>query len=59
METKEEGGELEGSHINGIPTFLQGTVNEYSTVFNSPGGLPPKRNHEHAINLKQGSNSVG
>lgn len=28
-------------------------------VFDSPVGLPPKRCHEHAIVLKEGSNPVG
>lgn len=40
------------------PEFLQDLVFQYQQVFEVPKGLPRKRNHEHAIVLKKGSNPV-
>lgn len=40
------------------PSFLQPTLQRYNKVFQLPPGLPPSRNHEHAITLKQGSDPV-
>lgn len=34
-------------------------IKEYESVFNMPMGLPPQRNREHAIVLKEGSTPVG
>lgn len=31
------------------PLFLRETLMEYKGVFELPSGLPPTRNHEHAI----------
>ncbi|WOH08030.1 hypothetical protein DCAR_0727466 [Daucus carota subsp. sativus] len=42
-----------------IPAFLATTISQHTQVFAEPTGLPPVRNHEHAICLKQGSNPVG
>lgn len=40
------------------PEFLQSLLLRFKQVFEMPKGLPPKRNHEHAIVLKEGSNPV-
>lgn len=37
---------------------IKETVGQFTSVFQSPEGLPPNRGHEHAILLKQGSNPV-
>lgn len=42
-----------------VPTFLGGVIEQYAKVFEEPKGLPPSRNREHAIVLKEGSNPVG
>lgn len=42
-----------------IPPFLQGLIGRFEGVFEALVGLPPKRGHEHAIVLKEGSNAVG
>lgn len=43
---------------NGIPEFLQSAISKYGQIFKSPEGLPQRRDHEHAITLKEGSNPV-
>lgn len=48
METKPE-----------IPSFLTEVIEQNSVVFKEPTGLPPVRNHEHSIVLKEGSDLVG
>lgn len=45
-----------GSHIQ---DYLKEIISSHEQVFEAPSGLPPKRNHEHAITLKEGSNPVG
>ena len=42
-----------------VPVFLQEVMSKWAGVFEAPDGLPPKRGHEHAIVLKEGSNPVG
>ncbi|XP_074346704.1 uncharacterized protein LOC141685510 [Apium graveolens] len=39
--------------------FLTDILQRHAKVFEEPKGLPPKRNHEHAIRLKGGSEPVG
>lgn len=41
-----------------IPEFLKGVLDEYKGVFNMPVGLPPKRSHDHAVVLKEGTDPV-
>lgn len=41
------------------PLFLCELLEEFGEVFEQPQGLPPRRGHEHAIVLKEGSNPVG
>ncbi|XP_074356051.1 uncharacterized protein LOC141695725 [Apium graveolens] len=41
------------------PEFLAEVLEQHSRVFDSPVGLPPSRNHEHAITLRDGCNPVG
>ncbi|XP_039043810.1 uncharacterized protein LOC120183118 [Hibiscus syriacus] len=40
----------EGSKI--VPTAIQSVLDQYHFVFTKPTGLPPTRNHDHAIALK-------
>lgn len=40
------------------PLFLVVTVERYEQVFHFPLGLPPRRNREHSIVLKQGQDPV-
>lgn len=42
-----------------VPAFLAASVNKFTQVFEDTTGLPPKRSHEHAIRLKEGSGPVG
>ncbi|KAE8701941.1 hypothetical protein F3Y22_tig00110503pilonHSYRG00217 [Hibiscus syriacus] len=35
-----------------IPTAIQSLLDQYHFVFTEPTGLPPTRNHDHAITLK-------
>ncbi|KAL8100260.1 hypothetical protein AgCh_032491 [Apium graveolens] len=44
---------------SGVPEFLKKSLQQYNRVFEEPQGLPPKRAHEHAIRLKEGSSPVG
>lgn len=49
----------QGEGVNsGVPSFLQPVVQLHSRVFDTPVGLPPSRDHEHAINMKEGSSPV-
>lgn len=41
-----------------IPEFLKNILAHYDSVFHMPVGLPPNRAHEHAINLKEGTNPI-
>lgn len=41
-----------------IPPFLAQLLEEYGVVFELPKGLPPKRSHDHAIILKEGTSPV-
>lgn len=48
-------------HIEGVPMVpeeLQSTVQKYWQVFEKPRGLPPVREHEHQITLKDGTEPV-
>lgn len=42
-----------------IPVFLQRVLTQFQSVFATPEGLPPIREHEHAIVLREGCNPVG
>lgn len=42
----------------GVPGFLKAVINQHLPVFGTATGLPPRRNHEHAIIMKEGSNPV-
>lgn len=57
MEKGLEQGSLESKPE--IPSFLASVFSQHAVVFEEPKGLPPSRNHEHAILLKTGSNPVG
>ena len=41
--------------LGGIPQELQKLLQEFSDIFQLPQGLPPKRDHDHAILLKEGA----
>lgn len=41
------------------PANISLILTEFDSVFNMPPGLPPIRNREHTIVLKEGSNLVG
>ncbi|KAE8709758.1 hypothetical protein F3Y22_tig00110328pilonHSYRG00349 [Hibiscus syriacus] len=41
-----------------IPLFLQDLLQEFQEVFEEPNGMPPRRKHDHAIILKQGTPPV-
>lgn len=41
-----------------VPAYLKSVIQQHVQVFNMPKGLPPSRGHEHAINLKEGTNPV-
>lgn len=52
-------GELSTSEkLKRTPEFLQSVISQHLQVFKTPAGLPPVRQHEHAIILKEGSNPV-
>ena len=38
-----------------VSPYLQKVLDKYSKVFDTPKGLPPTRDHDHAINLIPGS----
>lgn len=57
LEVKEDTGKVKNQA--GVPEFLQGVIQEYDDVFKGKAGLPPSRDHEHSIHLKEGSNPVG
>ena len=38
-----------------VSTDLQNVLDKYSNVFDTPKGLTPTRDHDHAINLIPGS----
>ena len=59
MEVEPETLNGQGGQSTHIPAFLTGVLNRYSKVFATPQGLPPKRNHEHTITLKEGTDPVG
>lgn len=42
-----------------VPEFLKEVIEKFDSVFETPTGLPPIREHEHAIVLKEGANPVG
>ncbi|XP_056686977.1 uncharacterized protein [Spinacia oleracea] len=48
----------EGHKSGEYPDFLRRALEEYERVFAVPTGLPPRREQEHAILLKEGSNPV-
>lgn len=50
--------QLEENLSTEVPIFLQSLIQEYGHVFYMPGGLPPKRDREHAIVLREGANPV-
>ena len=41
-----------------IPPFVTPVLEQFGSIFEVPCELPPARGHEHAINLKAGSNPV-
>ncbi|XP_027905740.1 uncharacterized protein K02A2.6-like [Vigna unguiculata] len=49
------GEEKEGSHTLDIPATLLPILELHETIFQEPIGLPPSRNHDHAIHLQQGA----
>lgn len=51
--------EDESKETQKVPDFLQGVLTKMASIFEPPVGLPPRRGHEHAIVLKEGSNPVG
>lgn len=58
METQDGCNELVKEKIRMLAPAIKETVGQFTSVFQSPEGLPPNRGHEHAILLKQGSNPV-
>lgn len=40
------------------PKFLEPVIATYENVFDWPNVLPPKRSHEHAITLKEGTDPI-
>ena len=49
---------MEGERELMGPEFLQGLLRRYTEVFNMPDGLPPSREHEHQITLKEGTDPI-
>ncbi|KAE8662761.1 hypothetical protein F3Y22_tig00113145pilonHSYRG00200 [Hibiscus syriacus] len=43
---------------NMVPVELQSLLEEYSVVFEEPKGMPPPREHDHSIILKEGTEAV-
>ena len=43
---------------DGIPPSMQGVLREYSDVFKEPSSLPPSRQIDHSIPLKEGTELV-
>ena len=41
-----------------IPEAIAALLLDYKTVFATPEGLPPLRDHEHHITLKEGTQAV-
>ncbi|KAJ9562283.1 hypothetical protein OSB04_007443 [Centaurea solstitialis] len=41
-----------------VPTMVQTVLDEYGQIFNWPEELPPRREKEHAITLKEGTEAV-
>ncbi|KAL4380090.1 hypothetical protein GQ457_02G032600 [Hibiscus cannabinus] len=41
-----------------VPTVLQPLLLEFAEVFGEPKGMPPRRAHDHAIFLKQGTTPI-
>ena len=41
-----------------IPSVLHAVLQEFKHVFDMPSGLPPKRTHDHAIVLKEGTDPI-
>lgn len=41
-----------------MPLYLKPILKQHSGVFQLPPGLPPNRGHEHAINLKEGTDPI-
>ena len=56
VEGKSQG--VEEGIMERAPSFLRGTIEKFEQVFHLPQGLPPKRNREHSIVLKQGHDPV-
>lgn len=54
----EGAGQAEQELLQSIPESLQPLIHSYAQVFHMPSGLPPKRGHEHAVILKQGTDPV-
>ncbi|XP_048496700.1 transposon Tf2-1 polyprotein [Beta vulgaris subsp. vulgaris] len=52
-----QGEEPPGAAVQ-APPFLHSTVTKYHHIFNMPEGLPPVRNREHSILLKQGQDPI-
>lgn len=50
MEVNKKRGLVQNSGDGSVPNFLKEVIETYSRVFDTPTGLPRKRNHEHAIN---------
>ena len=41
-----------------IPSVLHSVLQGFKHVFDMPSGLPPKRTHDHAIVLKEGTEPI-
>ncbi|KAK9184730.1 hypothetical protein WN943_025081 [Citrus x changshan-huyou] len=50
------GGRTEASTV--IPKPIQQLLEQFEGVFQMPSGLPPRREHEHAIVLKEGASPI-
>lgn len=46
-------------NLQGVPKNLEKVLQQNASVFQEPSGLPPRRDHEHSIVLKEGSDPVG
>lgn len=43
---------------NELNTVVQELINEFEDIFSIPSGLPPHRDHEHSIVLKEGEGTI-
>src|ERR1044072_7715524 len=45
----------ESSEVLSVSKQIDALLQEFHEVFSDPRGLPPSRNHDHAIHLKEGA----